>query len=99
IQPSGRGVMIQGIATSRTRVAQFARRHQGSIEKLSSFDIKHESRDITLYNFVLTGPVESETPRVALYLQDVAAGHVKDLDVDAAMEKYLVQDLYAPGQE
>ncbi len=91
-------IRIEGTATTRTRVAQLARRHQGSIEKASSYDIKHESRDIQLYDFIVTAPVVSETPRVALYLQDVASGLIEDDAVESVLAAY-ESNLYAPGDE
>jgi hypothetical protein len=98
MEPVGtNSIRIEGTATSRTRVAQLARRHQGSIEKASSFDIKHESRDIQLYDFIVVAPVVVETPRVALYLQDVAAGLIEDSAVDSVLTAYERDRLYAPG--
>jgi hypothetical protein len=88
---------IDGTATSRTKVAQLARRHGGSVEKASSFEIKHEMRDIRLYDFVVVTPVPEETPRVALYLQDVAAGLIEDHAVDSVLAAYQTSGLYAPG--
>ncbi len=90
-------IRIRGTATSRTRVAQLARRHGGSVEKASSFEIKHESRDIQLYDFVVVVPLPVETPRVALYLQDVAAGLIEDNAVDSVLAAYETDGLYAPG--
>lgn len=98
IEPVGRSsVRINGTATSRTKVAQLARRHQGSVEKASSFDIKANNRPVTLYDFIITAPVAIETPRVALYLQDVAAGLVQDADIDSILATYNTESLYAPG--
>ena len=98
MEPVGsNSIRIEGTATNRTRVAQLARRHQGSIEKASSFEIKHESRDIQLYDFIVVAPVVIETPRVALYLQDVASGLIEDSAVDSLLTAYERNRLYAPG--
>ena len=98
MQPIGsNSVRIEGTATTRTRIAQLARRHQGSVEKASSFEIKHESRPIQLYDFLVVAPVPAETPRVALYLQDVASGLIDDSAVDSVLTSYETAALYAPG--
>lgn len=93
----GASIRIAGTATSRTQIAQFARRHEGSIEKASSMEIKHEKRDIRLYDFVVVAPVPSEMPRVALYLQEVADGHIRDVAVDSVLAAFEARSLYAPG--
>jgi hypothetical protein len=98
VAPMGAGsVRIKGTASTRTGVAQFVRRHQGSVEKATSLDIKHESREITVYDFAAVVPVPNETPRVALYLQEVAAGNVTDASVDSVLASMRSADLYAPG--
>ncbi|MFW5973288.1 MAG: PilN domain-containing protein, partial [Bacteroidota bacterium] len=98
MEPIGsRSIRVKGTATTRTKVAQFARHHQGSIERVSSNEVKHESRNLTLYDFTVTAPVAHETPRVALYLQDVSAGHIQDTAVDSVLAAYEARNLYAPG--
>ncbi len=98
VKPMGAGsVRIEGTASTRSGVAQFVRRHQGSIEKVSSVEIEHESRNITVYDFIAVVPVSNETPRVALYLQDVAAGHVADSAVDSVLAVHEADGLFAPG--
>ena len=98
VEPVGRSsVRINGTATSRTRVAQLARRHGGSVEKASSFEITANDRPVTLYDFIITAPVAIETPRVAMYLQDVASGLIQDADIDSILAAYDTESLYAPG--
>lgn len=98
IRPVGTGsIQVDGTALSRTRIAQFARRHLGRIEKASSIEIKHENRDVRLYEFVMVAPLPSEMPRVAEYLQAVSDGSIADAAVDSVLNAYMARSLYAPG--
>jgi hypothetical protein len=69
-------VTLDGAALNRTRIAQFARRMSGSIEKVNTYDVQTEVREVKLYTFTITSPVNVEMPYVAQYLRDVALGDI-----------------------
>ena len=66
--PDQNRVRLNGYATSRDRVVQYAERLNGSIESLSFQEI----REYPVYDFTLVAPVPTELPEVALYLREQA---------------------------
>lgn len=75
-QPQGNQVRISGTALSQTRIAQFARRHEGSIEQVHSFVVENEARRVEVFTFTMTAPVPLRIPYAAQYLREVASGEV-----------------------
>jgi Tfp pilus assembly protein PilN len=71
--PEDNMIRIEGAALSRTSVATLERTLGGRIERLDFSDIN----DRRVFLFTMTAPVRSEMPRVALYLRDVALGHIQ----------------------
>lgn len=71
-KPQSNKLKLEGHALSRRRIASFARRLNGRIERLATKDIG----EVQVYSFVVVAPIPRRTPRVALYLRDVADGYV-----------------------
>ena len=64
--PQPNGVKLEGVATSRSQVVQFAERMEASIENLTFSEI----RDFPVYDFRLNVPIREELPEVAKYLRE-----------------------------
>ncbi len=72
-EPEGASnVRLEGTALSRSRVVQFARTMNGSIDRLMSDDITDEDKDVRVYHFTVNAPIPAEVPEVALHLQELA---------------------------
>lgn len=85
-EPESRSqVRLEGTSLSRSRVVQFARTLNGSIERLTSDDIVDEDKDVRVYHFTVSAPVPVEIPQVALHLQEQA--RLKEEASEAAKAK------------
>lgn len=76
--PSGNTVTITGMALSRSRVSQFARRLDAVVESVSSQDIRDADKEVRVYDFTIVADVPNEMPEVAKYLQEQPIGDPED---------------------
>ena len=64
--PTPTGVKVNGMATTRDQVVQFAERMEASIEALAFSEI----REYPVYSFTFDVPIREELPEVATYLRE-----------------------------
>jgi hypothetical protein len=70
---------LEGNALERNRIAALAQRWGGSIEKLNFAEIQ----GLRVYSFIMTVPITSEIPEVALYLREQSIQNFDPAETEA----------------